>query len=124
MYIVPLKNLGINIEPWNKQTNLAGDLIFSSKVLYTDANIKNEKVFAEFGELEHVINNPSESVEYWFFLQPGTKIHAAADGIVHVSYIEHTKDWGINWEEFIGKDVYKQEDWVAPGCLMDKIIER
>lgn len=207
-----LKNLGINIELWNKQTNLAGNLIFTSKVLYTDANIKNEKVFAEFGEFEHVINNPGRSVEYWFFLQPGTKIHAAADGIVHVFYIEHTKDWGINisprqgsmwfvghehlinlvvkegdivragdvigdamahksfgvdlgftelavwtggrngiykycpfdfldeslklmyeqkinqlakdWEEFIGKDVYKQEEWVAPGCVLDKIKEQ
>ncbi len=29
-----------------------------------------------------------------------------------------------DWEEFIGKDVYQEEKWVAPGCLMEKIIEK
>ena len=29
-----------------------------------------------------------------------------------------------DWEEFIGKDVYYQDAWVSPGCLVDKIKER
>ena len=166
-----------------------------------------------------MINNPDRSVEYWWFLSPGTKVRAPADGVVSVGFFEHTKDWGVgiakggwtsygapigskwiighehlvnlevkdgdivkagdilgeaaprtfpgedfgftelsvwtggatilkycpfefldeslkpvyegkinqlakDWEEFIGKDVYKQEDWVAPGCLLHNITER
>ena len=144
------------------------------------------------------------------FCPLGTKLHAPIDGIIHVGFIDHTKDWGINiapsansdwfvsfehmtnltvkegdivkagdivgeaapriktpdyeiamvelavwtgggpkrcpflflaedlkpvyeqkinqlakeWEEFIGKDVYQQEDWIAPGCLLHNITER
>lgn len=206
-----LKNLGISIEAWNKETNRAGDFTFTKKLVFNDGFINNEKVFAEFGAFEHEINNPSRSIEYWFFLSPGTKVRAPVDGVAGLSFIEHTKDWGVNikipqsefivsfehlmnltvkngdtvkagdvigdaaprnffgenlsftelavwtggrggifkycpfdflddplkplyeaklnqltkdWEEFIGKDVHKQEDWVAPGCLLDKIQER
>ena len=214
-----LKNLAINMGPWNRQTNLAGDLVFSKKLLFNDGFINNEKAFLEFGEFDHMINNPDRSVEYWWFLSPGTKVRAPADGVVSVGFFEHTKDWGVgiakggwtsygapigskwivglehlvnlvvkngdivkagdilgeaaprtfpgedfgftelsvwtggatilkycpfefldeslkpvyeekinqlakDWEEFIGKDVYKQEDWVAPGCLLHNITER
>ena len=85
-----LKNFGVNIEPWNKQTNLSGDLIFTKDLIFNDGFINNEKVFLEFGEFEHIINNPDRSVEYWFFLQPGTKVRAAASVIVCVFFIEHT----------------------------------
>jgi len=213
-----LKNLAVNMEPWDRQTNLAGDLIFTKKLLFNDGFLNNEKAFLGFGEFEHTINNPDRSVEYWWFLSPGTKVRAAADGVVGVGFIEHSKDWGVNiaqgwtswkaptgskwiigqehlvnlvvkdgdivkagdiigeasprqfpgedfgftelsvwtggatiikycpfefldeslkpvyeekinqlakdWEQFIGKDVYKQEDWVAPGCLLHNITER
>lgn len=29
-----------------------------------------------------------------------------------------------DWENFIRKDVYQQENWVSPGCLIDKIQEK
>lgn len=29
-----------------------------------------------------------------------------------------------DWETFIGKDVYQQENWVAPGCLLHNLTER
>lgn len=213
-----LKNLGINIQPWDRQTNRAGDLVFLKNLLFNDGFINNEKVFLGFGEFDHIINNPDKSVEYWWFLSPGTKVRAAVDGVVGIGFIEHTKDWGVSiakgwttygapigskwivsfehlvnlevkdgdivkagdilgessprkfsgedlgfvelavwtggnhiykycpfefldeslkpiyeekinqlakdWEEFIGKDVYKQEDWVAPGCLLHNITER
>jgi len=213
-----LKNLAVNMGPWDRQTNRAGDLVFSKKLLFNDRFINNEKVFLEFGEFDHLINNPDRSVEYWWFLSPGTKVRAPVNGVVSVGFIEHTKDWGVNiaqgwtswkaptgskwiigqehlvnlvvkdgdivkagdiigeasprqfpgedfgftelsvwtggatiikycpfefldeslkpvyeekinqlakdWEQFIGKDVYKQEDWVAPGCLLHNITER
>ncbi|MBS3123006.1 M23 family metallopeptidase [Candidatus Woesearchaeota archaeon] len=213
-----LKNLVVNMEPWDRETNLAGDFIFTKKILFNDGVINNDKVFFGFGEFENNINNPDRSVEYWWFLSPGTKVHAAADGVVSISFIEHSKDWGVNiaqgwtsykaptgskwivgqehlvnlvvkdgdivkagdilgeaaprtfndqefgftelsvwtggttiikycpfefldeplkpiyeekinqltknWEEFIEKDIYKQEDWIAPGCLLHNITER
>jgi hypothetical protein len=215
-----LKNLAVNMGPWDRQTNRAGDLVFSKNLLFNDGFINNEKAFLEFGEFDHMINNPDRSVEYWWFLSSGTKVRAPADGVVSVGFFEHTKDWGVgiakggwtsygapigskwivalehlvnlevkdgdivkagdilgeaaprkfpgedfsfvelsvwtggkdgifkyctfefldeslkpmykekinqlvrDWEEFIGKDVHKQEDWVAPGCLLDKIVER
>ena len=39
-------------------------------------------------------------------------------------YEEKINQLAKDWEEFIGKDVYKQEDWVAPGCLLHNITER
>ncbi len=44
-----LKNFGVNINSWNKQTNLAGDLLFTKDLLFEDNNIVNEWVFVEFG---------------------------------------------------------------------------
>ena len=205
-----LKSLGVNIKPWNKETNLAGDFIFTKDLLFDDGFIKNEKVFLEFGASENNLVNHKIGIEYWYFLTPGTKVYAASDGVVSIFYIEHTKDWGVNihpqeksrwfvghehllnlevkdgdivkagdllgeaipgsfsnevaftelsvglggqeifkfcpfdflepslkpvyeqkinqlasdWEEFIGQDVYKQEDWVSPGCLVKKIQEK
>ena len=39
-------------------------------------------------------------------------------------YEEKTHQLAKDWEEFMGKDVYKQEDWVAPGCLLHNITEK
>lgn len=204
-----LKNLGVNIEPLNKQTNLAGDLLFDQGVVYDDGRVANDKVFLDFGHKDKYRTDSPGNIEYWFYVPLNTKVRAPVSGTVQVGFIEHTKDWGINivsgkdyqwivsfehlvnltvkdgdlvnvgdvvgdagprianriamvelavwtggqsilkycpydfleeslkpiykekinqlakdWEEFIGKDIYKQEVWVAPGCLMDKIIER
>ncbi len=204
-----LKNFGVNIEPWNKQTNLAGDLLFTKKLLFDDGKVSNDKVFIDFG---HVDKYRSEipTIEYWFFVPLKTKVQAPVDGIVQVVFFNHTQDWGINimqegsewitsfehvvnlivkegdfvkagdivgeaaprgtfnneiamvelavwnpgkgiikycpslflednlkfvyeeklkkvasdWEEFIGKNVYDEEKWVAPGCLLVNITER
>ena len=205
-----LKNLGVNIEPWNKQTNLAGDLMFDKKVIYDDGGVANEKVFIDFGSKDKYRIDDIGVIEYWFFVPLGTKVRAPIGGTVQIGFFEHTQDWGISfypeegskwivsfehvvnlnvkegdivkagdivaeaaprinkeiamvelavwrpsrdhiykycpfefldeslkpmyeekinqlakdWEEFIGKDVYKQEDWVAPGCLLYNITER
>ena len=205
-----LKNLGIRIEPWDKKTNLAGDLIFSKDVLFEDENILSEKILAEFGDTTYDKRDPRPSVEYWFYPVKGTKVEANTEGVISIFFIEHTEDWGVSihpedseyiisfehlinlevkegdkvktgdilgevslrkqfgkdigfvelavwqggrnifkycpfdflddslkpiyeekinrlasdWEQFIGKDVYKEEDWVSPGCLVNKIQER
>ena len=211
-----LKNLGINIEPWTRETNRAGDLIFTKKLIFEDDNIMNEWVFIEFGGRGQRKNDPNKNIEYWFFVPIGTKLRAPVDGVVSVGFFNHTQDWGISilqpgswpihtsspwfvsyehminltvkegdvvkagdivgeaapriktpdyefamvelavwtgggpkrcpflflaedlkpiyeqkinqlakeWEEFIGKDVYQQEDWIAPGCLLHNITER
>ncbi len=205
-----LKNLGVNIDSWNKQTNLAGDLIFTKKLLFDDGRVFNDKVFLDFGHKDKYRPNDIGSIEYWFYVPLGTKLMAPTDGFVQVAFFNHTQDWGINikskdsnwivsfehvvnlkvkdgdivkagdivadaaprttfnneiamtelavweggnrgvvkycpfnfleeslksiyqqklnqlvkdWEEFIGKDVYQEEKWVAPGCLVYKIDE-
>lgn len=39
-------------------------------------------------------------------------------------YEEKIKGLAKDWEEFIGEDVYRQEEWVAPGCLLHNLTER
>lgn len=203
-----LKGLGVEFAPWDGSSSSAGDFIFSNSVLYKDQNINNEKVLLEFGVREHSINNPTQNIEYWYFLKSGTKIKSVIGGKVRLAYIEHTKDWSVNvdagsgwtvsfehllnlnvkegdvvkpgdvlgeavpwsasskvgftelavwkggsngiykycpfdfldeslkpdyeqkikrlasdWESFTGKDVYKQESWVSPACVVDAIKE-
>ncbi|MDO8508638.1 MAG: M23 family metallopeptidase [Nanoarchaeota archaeon] len=205
-----LKNLGVNIGSWNKQTNLAGDLIFSKKLLFDDGHVSNEKVFLDFGSKDKYRQGDIGAIEYWFYVPLNTKVVAPIGGRVQVVYFNHTKDWGINivengvdwivsfehlvnvvvkggdivkagdivgeaaprstfqyeiamvefvvwkggkeiikycpfnfldsdlkpvykekinklasdWEEFVGKNVYEQEKWVAPGCLVESIVEK
>ena len=203
-----LKNLGVSIDVWNKQTNLAGDLIFDKRVVYDDGYSSNNKVFLDFGSKDKYRVNDIGAIEYWFYVPRGTKVRAPIDGTVQVVFFEHTKDWGVNlvpkgsrwlvsfehlvnlsvvegdvvragdivgeaaprigsaiamvelvvwtggesivkycpynfldeslkpvykekinqlaldWEEFTGQDIYKEEAWVFPGCLVDKIVER
>ncbi|MEK6843818.1 MAG: M23 family metallopeptidase [Nanoarchaeota archaeon] len=207
-----LKNFGFNIEPWDKNTNRAGDLIFSKDIVFEDPNILSEWVFVEFGGQGQRKSDPaSRNIEYWFYVPLTTDIIAPIDGtITDVGFFDHTKDFGINfqlkenskwivsfehvidvkvkrgdvvkagdivakaaprindkiamtelavwtggsdgiykycpfdfldeelksvyeeklnrlvrdWEEFIGRDVYDQEAWVSPGCLVDSIKER
>jgi len=200
-----LKNLGINIQPWDKTTNRAGDFEFKNK------NYVDNKIFTEFAH--KIVNDMGEKLlpEIGFNVPVGTKVVSPIDGVVTgVGFYEPSQDYIISmktnestpwivgfehiynmrikvgdrvlvgqelaevspsygktefgnveidvwtgghgiikycpfefldeslkliykekinqltkdWEEFIGKDVYKQENWVAPGCLLDKIIER
>lgn len=200
-----LKNLGIKIEPWNKITNMAGDILFENK------NYTDNKIFTEFGH--KIVNEFGEKLlpEIGFNVPVGTKVVSPIDGIItDVKLYEPSQDYivfmkidesspwivgfehiynvrmnvgdkvsagqeiaevspsygktefgnveinvwtagqsiikycpydfleeslkliykekinrlAVDWEEFIGQDVYKQENWVAPGCLVDKIIER
>ena len=201
-----LKNLGVNINTWDKTTNLAGDLIFDKSLLFDDVQISNDGPFVEFGHVEKNKPNSSPWIEYWFFVPLETKIQAPTNGVVSIFYIEHSEDWIVSiqeegsewivslehilnleindgdavkagdivgeaglrygvafielaiwtggdsifkycpfdfleeslkpiyeqkinqlandWEEFIGQDVYQQEDWVSPGCLVKKIQEK
>ncbi len=205
-----LKNLGVNIDAWNRQTNLAGDLIFSKKLLFDDGRVSNDKVLLDFGSKDKYRINDIGSIEYWYYVPLKTKVRAPVDGKVQVVFFDHTQDWGVNfmqegsswivsfehivnvvvkdgdiakagdivgeaaprntynkeiamvelavwksgqqiikycpfnfldrslrptfkdkiervaneWEEFIGKDVYQQDKWVAPGCLVDSIVEK
>ena len=204
-----LKNLGFDIEPWDRDTDLAGDLLFTEDLVFEDDYIVSEWVFVEFGGQGQRKNDPNKNIEYWFFVPVGTDVKAPITGIVDVAFVEHTQDWGINfytgensewivsyehvvdvnvndgdtveagevvakaaprindniamtelavwrggqniykycpfdfldetlkpvyeekitrlasdWEQYIGQDVYEQERWVAPGCLVHNITER
>ncbi|MBI2079261.1 hypothetical protein HYT84_00730 [Candidatus Micrarchaeota archaeon] len=39
------------------------------------------------------------------------------------TYEEKINRLATDWEEFVGKDIYKQKDWVAPGCLLHNVTE-
>ncbi len=204
-----LRSFGFDIGPWNKQTNLAGNLMFTKDILFEDDYIISKWVFIEFGaQGQRKSDSVGSNIEYWFFVPMGTEVIAPVDGIAYVEFFEHTKDFGINfhaedsnwivsfehvvdvkvkdgdfvkvgdvvskaaprignkvamtefavwrggqnvikycpfnfldeslkpiykeklnqlakdWEEFIGKDVYQQEKWVAPGCLVESIVEK
>lgn len=204
-----LENLPFSIESWNKETNLAGDIIFTKKLLLDDGNIFNDRPFLDFGFVGGRRTGPQKNIELWFFVPLNTKVHAPVDGKVEVSKIEHSNDWGVifmsderspwrvdvehvvnvsvktgdivkagdivaeasprnsfnyeismtelgiwdsrtrqricpffflddkikpvytqklnrlasDWELFLGKDVYQQEKWIAPGCLEQNITE-
>lgn len=201
-----LKNLGINMEPWDKKTNKAGDFLFENK------NYVDNKIFTEFAH--KIVNEFGEKLlpEIGFNVPVGTKVVSPIDGVVtDVKFYEPSQDYLISikidesspwivgfehiynvrikagdkvlagqelaevspsygktefgnveinvwtggregifkycpfnflddslkptyeqkinqlardWEEFIGKDVYKQENWVAHGCLLDRIQEQ
>src|SRR3989338_3138457 len=205
-----LMNLGLNIEPLNKETNLAGDLIFSKSLVYDDGRVSGDKVLVDFGDKGKYYQDGIGNIEYWFHVPLNTKIKAPIEGTVKIDYFEHTKDWGVSintkgsdlivsfehlvnlmvkegdyvaagefigeaaprntfnnkiamtelavwkggstimkycpfdyldeslkpvyqeklnnlateWEEFVGKDVYEQEKWVSPGCLVNSIQEK
>src|SRR3989344_8297770 len=91
-----LMNLGLNIEPLNKETNLAGDLIFSKSLVYDDGRVSGDKVFVDFGIKEKYRTDSIGNVEYWYHVPLNTKIRAPIGGEVKVDYFEHTKDWGVN----------------------------
>ncbi len=90
-----LKNLGVNIDAWNRQTNLAGDLIFLKKLLFDDGRVANDKVFLDFGSKDKYRMNDLGAIEYWFFVPLKTKVRAPVDGRVQMVFFNHTRDWGI-----------------------------
>lgn len=203
-----LKNLGFDIEPLDKQTNLAGDLVFTKDLLFDDGYISNDKVFVDFGHKDKYRTESIGNIEFWFFVPLETNAKAPVDGRVRIDYIEHSKDWSVSieqnsewivslehlvdlqvnngdevrvgdilgrasprntfnseiamtelavwtggqniykycpfdfldeslksvyeekinrlaneWEDFVGRNIYEQENWVSPGCLKSKIKE-
>ncbi len=204
-----LYGLGINIDNYDSQTKMAGDLIFTKDLLFDDGRVDNDKAFVDFGIKAKYFEDSVGNVEYWFHVPLGTDVKAPLAGTVEVYYIEHTKDWAVSikqpnhdyivsfehmvnllvkeggyvsvgdvlgdasprntlsnkfamvelavwkggsriekfcpfdflddslkadytlkinnvakeWESFIGKDVYQQEKWVSPGCLVEMIFE-
>ena len=200
-----LKNLGIDIQSWDKKTNRAGDFLFENK------NYVDDKIFTEFAH--KIVNDMGEKLlpEIGFNIPVGTKIVSPIDGVItDVKFYEPSQDYIIfmktdessswivgfehiynmrvktgdkvsagqelaeaspsygriefgnveinvwtaeehiykycpfefldeslkpiyeeklnrlasDWEKFIGKNVYKQENWIAPGCLLNNITER
>ena len=90
-----LKNLGVNIEPWDRQTNRAGDLIFSKELMFDDGQVFMNKPFFDFG-LTDKYHPEGRWIEYWFVVPLGTKLRAPADGVISTAFFAHTQDWGIN----------------------------
>ncbi|MDO8553340.1 MAG: hypothetical protein Q7S22_00905 [Candidatus Micrarchaeota archaeon] len=206
-----LKNLGINIESWDRNTNKAGDFLFENKE-YVFKNYVDDKIFTEFG-LKTANNDGREKLlpEIGFNVPVGTKVISPINGVItDIKFYEPSQDYLISmkadessplmvgfehiynlrikvgdkvlvgqelaevspsygrtefgnveiniwtggqniykycpfefldeplkpiyerklnqlandWEEFLGKDIYKQEEWVSPGCLLHNITER
>lgn len=46
------------------------------------------------------------------------------DASVRGVYEEKLKRLAQDWEKFVGKDVYAEEKWVRPGCLMGEMVEK
>ncbi len=90
-----LQNLGVNIDAWNRQTNMAGDLIFTPQLLFDDGRVSNEKVFIDFGSPDGR-GSESKNIEIWWFVPLHTKIRAPVSGFVTTPFFNHTQDWGIN----------------------------
>mgnify|MGYP001597684139 FL=1 len=101
-----LKNLGVNIDIWNRQTNLAGDLIFDRRLIYDDGRVAGNKVFLDFGMKDKYRVNDVGAIEYWFYVPLGTRVRAPIDGTVQVVFFEHTKDWGVNM-------IPKESRWIV-----------
>ncbi|UCD04504.1 MAG: M23 family metallopeptidase [Candidatus Woesearchaeota archaeon] len=192
-------NIGIDLEPWNSETNTAGDVSFD--VLQYD-----NKIFIEFGA---DTGDGSLNVHPMFVLPSGTEIHSVSNGIVYwvetlddndydVCIIRYEGDpWCISyehvtnprvkegdsvkirdvigeaglineftesrkfdlkvwkggqiiidycpyelldesvrvekqaeisqfikdWEKYIQKDVYNEEEWISPGCAYKQLTE-
>ncbi len=46
------------------------------------------------------------------------------DENIKSKYNDKLNNIANEWETFIGKDVYRQENWVSPGCLVKMIVEK
>lgn len=97
-----LKNLGVSIEPYDSRTGLAGDVIFSKKLLFDDGRVSNDRAFVDFGYKDKYRSNDIGSIEYWFYVPLGTRVVAPVNGVVQVVFFNHTQDWGINIVSYEG----------------------
>ncbi len=205
-----LQGLGVSIDRLDRSTNLAGDFIFTNKLIFDDGRVSNNRPFVDFGYVQNSVGGLQENIEYWFYVPLGTKLRAPVSGYVSTPFFNHTQDWGINimsrqgaswivsfehvvnlnvtegqyinagdvvaeaaprstfnreiamtelvvwragqhitkfcpfsflneslkptylekinqlasdWETFVGRDVYSQEQWLEPGCLKQSINE-
>lgn len=90
-----LKNLGINIAPWNHTTNRGGDFVFERK--YAGSYFKN-KIFSEFGDVAVDGATGKEKLipEIGFNVPVGTKLISPIDGIVYnIVFYEPSQDYLI-----------------------------
>lgn len=86
-----LKNLGVNIDSWDKETNRAGDILFR-RAPYPD-----NKIFTEAGLLVRGPQGLKRLPEMTFFLPRGTKVFSAVDGFVEkIDFWEDSKDYGVH----------------------------
>lgn len=91
----------------------AGDRVLAGQEL---AEVSPSYGKTEFGNVEINVWTASQNIiKYCPF--------DFLDESLKPTYEEKINQLARDWEEFIGKDVYKQENWVAPGCLLDKIQE-
>src|SRR3989338_4203891 len=88
-----LQNLGLNIEPWDKATNKAGDFLFERK------NYVNNKIFTEFGEIVEGSAGEKTLPEIGFNVPVGTTIISPIDGIVtDLGLYEPSQDYIISFK--------------------------
>ena len=88
-----LKNLGLNIEPLNKQTNKAGDFLFGIK------DYANKKIFTEFGETITGDSGKKTLPEIGFYVPVGTSVISPIDGVVtDLKLYEPSQDYIISFK--------------------------
>ena len=90
-----LESLGVNIDTWDKATNLAGDILFTKDIIFDDGHISDDRPFVDFG-LAPKYQPDKKNIEYWFIMPLGTKLRAPVSGIVRTSYFDHVKDYGVS----------------------------
>ena len=123
-YIEHTEDWGVNIQPEkNSQWNIGQEHIINLNVKEGDL-VKAGDVLGEAtpNKMDYATTQLSVwtggkgIVKYcpFYFLENDLKS----------SYEEKINQIAEDWEIFIGKDVYKQENWVAPGCLLNNITER
>lgn len=92
----------------------AGDTVVAGQEL---AEVSPSYGRTEFGNVEiNVWTGGQQIVKYcpFEFLEESLKTR----------YEEKINRLASDWEEFVGENVYQQEKWVAPGCLLHNMTER
>jgi len=125
-----IKNIGINIEPYNPATGKAGDILF--KDLGADLD---HMVFQHYGQRirgNENVPNPGLNVHPEYFLPKGSKIFAVSDGVVSdVSTLyssdfsvlvtpDDAPEWTLNYEHILNPTV-KKGDRVKTGQIIAEV---